>query len=374
MQYLCLAKRTLLRKFGNNFYAYNAKSDTLYELDDEAFYFLLKCDGRRQEIDGQTLKYLLSEGLVELSSEHRDIEFYQQEEPSLRYLLLNITLKCNLKCQHCYVKQKDVFMDFETFKKAVDDFYRLGGLKLIISGGEPLLHPEIFRFLEYSRKYPLRVVLLTNGYLINKETALKISELVDEVQISLDGLKGHKKLRGLGWEKVAENIRLLSEITDVSVSTMITKYNVDEFEKMRKLLEKTKIIRWSIDVPTTEKELIPSEIEIRKIMTDYGFGDLGHVSSPGYCCGAHYCEINADGSVKKCGFFDESVGNVREGLEVSWSRLKRNHIWKIEDLKCSCSFMDDCRGGCRYRALVYSGDLFSCDPVMCLLYGVESCP
>jgi len=370
LQYLRLADRILLRKFGDNHFAYHAKKDELFELDFEAFNFLLSCDGSSKEIDDQILEYLLSENIVELGSERKVNEVARQDEPSLRYLLLTLTNKCNLRCEHCYVSQKNQFMSFETFRGAVDDFYRMGGLKLIVSGGDPLLHPEIFRFLEYARKYPFRIVLLTNGYLIREKDVPALSKLVDEVQISLDGLEGHEKLRKASWRKVVEKIEMLSGSIDVSISTMVTKYSVDEFEEMKDIVENLNVIRWSIDVPTCEKELLPEWDEVRRILSSYGFGDMGHESIPGYACGAHYCEVNPDGSVVKCGFFEESVGNVGDGLEKCWGKMKEKFIWKVDMLKCNCDYKEECRGGCRYRALVYSGDLFFEDPVMCVVFGV----
>lgn len=372
MRYLRLAERVLLRKFGDRLYAYNALTDELYELDDEAFNFLLSCDGREIDVDDDFLDFLTSEGLVELKNGKKKNSSVEQEEPSLRYLLLSITLRCNLKCRHCYVRQRDAFMDFRTFSSAVDQFNEIGGLKLIVSGGEPLLHPHIWDFLEYVRKRPFRIVLLTNGYLVDREKASRLSELVDEVQVSLDGLEGHRKLRGARWERVVESIEMLAEKLDVSVSTMVTRYNLQEFDRLEKILEGIGVRRWTVDVPTVESDIIPPMDKVAEVLGRYGFGDLGHVSDGKFACGAHYCEVNPDGNVVKCGFFEEPVGNVvSDGLRRCWEEMKRRFIWRLEELKCNCQFLEECKGGCRYRALVYSGHLFSCDPVMCSAYGVR---
>ena len=371
MQYLRLAERVLLRKFGDRYFAYQAEKDELFELDFEAFNFLLNCDGSLKEIDNSTLEYLLSENIVEIDSKRKINEFMEQDEPSLRFLLLTVTNRCNLWCRHCYVDQKNEFMSFDTFRKAVDEFYRMGGLKLMISGGEPLMHPEILEFLRYARKFPFRIVLLTNGYMVTDSLIPVLAEMVDEVQISLDGLEGHSILRNAYWGTVVDRIEKLSGVMDVSISTMVTRYNIDEFERMQRILEGKRIVRWSIDVPTTENHLLPEWEDVGRIMSGFGFGEMGHESIRGFACGAHYCEINPDGSVVKCGFFDESVGNIDEGLERCWERMKDSFIWRIDSLKCDCSYKDECRGGCRYRALVYSGDMFGEDPVMCSLFDVK---
>lgn len=367
MPHIRLAERILLRKF-DKYYAYNANTDELYELDKEAFDFLLGCDGRVVEVEEELLNFLLSEGLVEISDEKVENSFIEQREPSLRYLLLNITWKCNLNCEHCYVNQKESFMDKSIFMRTLEEFSEMGGLKLMISGGEPLLHPEIWDFLKIARDFPQRVILLTNGYLINEKNSKEISKHVDEVQISFDGLEGHIMLRKRDWREVLKAIKILADSVDISVSTMITNYNYSEFEKMKQLLEDAGIKKWIIDVPTVEKDIIPSIKKIAEIMMKYGFGELGHFSEADFACGAHFCSVTPEGDVTKCGFFEEAVGNVREGLRVCWERLKKKFIWRLDELKCRCEYIKNCKGGCRYRALVYSGDLLSHDPVMCSLY------
>ncbi len=369
--HLRLAERILLRKFDKPF-AYNAKTDELYELDYDALNFLFLCDGRNfEEVEENLLNFLINEGIVEISKKPKKNEIISPDEPSLRYLLVNITWKCNLKCVHCYVEQENSFMDFETFKKVVDQFYDIGGLKLIISGGEPLLHPEIWKFLRYAKRKPFRLVLLTNGLLIDEKYDKGILEklkIVDEIQISLDGMKGHEILRGVSYKLVLNVIKKVVESgIDVSVSTMITKFNMDEFEEMAKILRGIGIKRWLIDFPSCDKSMVPEFFEARKILLDYGFGELGHEGSKDYACGAHFASITPDGKMTKCGFFNESVGDA-EDLEKAWDEMKRKYIWKIDELKCECDYKDECKGGCRFRALNYTGNLFDRDPVMCSIF------
>ena len=365
----------LLRLFDEP-YAYNARNDELYELDEEALNFLKSCDGRfvGDEVDKDFLNFLISEGLLvesHESGERREIKVISAEEPSLRYLLLNVTWLCNLRCQHCYVNQRREFMSFETFKKTVDEFYAIGGLKLMISGGEPLLHPRIWEFLEYARKKPFRIVLLTNGLLIGEKDAVRLKGLVDEVQVSIDGIEGHEKLRGVSVETAMKAVKtLVGAGIDVSVSTMVTKYNLEEFEELSELLSECGVIRWAIDYPTTLEDVVPEFDTAAEIMSKYGFGELGHEGSGNFACGAHFASVSPSGMVSKCGFFeDEAVGSVKEGLQKCWERLKEKYIWRVDELQCRCEFRQDCRGGCRYRALVYSGNLFGEDPIMCRIFG-----
>ena len=61
---------------------------------------------------------------------------------------------------------------------------------LLFSGGEPLMRKDIFQLFEYGNQLGLRMVISTNGTLIDKEKAKRIKELsISYVGISLDGLK-----------------------------------------------------------------------------------------------------------------------------------------------------------------------------------------
>jgi len=367
---LRLADRVMLRVYDRP-YVYKADTDELYELDDEAFEFLKNCDGRPvDEVDEEFLNFLISEGLVVPDDQKIEVDVISSDEPSLRYLLVNVTWLCNLKCKHCYVSQRKEFMSFDTFRKIVDEFYEIGGLKLIVSGGEPLLHPEIWKFLEYARKKPFRIVLLSNGTLIGEREAEMLGSLVDEVQVSVDGLQGHETLRGVKVDRVFGAIRTLVKAgVRVSVSTMVTKFNVQEFERLNEILRELGVSSWAIDYPTTDEDVVPDFEIAADIMSKYGFGELGHEGSEGYACGSHFASVSPEGYVSKCGFFEDYVGNVSEGLKTCWDRLKEKYVWRLDELRCECEFKDVCRGGCRFRALKYSGDIFGADPVMCRIFG-----
>jgi MoaA/NifB/PqqE/SkfB family radical SAM enzyme len=103
-----------------------------------------------------------------------------------------------------------------------------GGLRLLISGGEPLLHRDLKTYLEQTRALKIRRVLFTNGTLINFKNIAWLD--VDEIQFSLDGWeKGHEHLRGRGtFELTLKGIHMANASgIPVSISTMIHGYNLD---------------------------------------------------------------------------------------------------------------------------------------------------
>ena len=181
---------------------YDIKNDELYELSEEAYQFILKCSQGEhvfiKKENEEFIQYCLSENLIALSETpvKRDGIHHPSPIPSLRYLEFQITDRCNLRCRHCYIG--DGFhqdLSFEKILKILKEFEEIQGLRLLLSGGEPLLHPRFWEINEVLRDHAFRSVLLSNGTLITKAIAKKLH--VHEVQISLDGMKeGHESLRG----------------------------------------------------------------------------------------------------------------------------------------------------------------------------------
>jgi sulfatase maturation enzyme AslB (radical SAM superfamily) len=185
-------------------YLYNIESDELYELNTDAYQFLLKiCRGENpsfREEDEEFIQFCLSENLIALSETpfKRKLFLNPSPIPSLRYLELQITDRCNLKCRHCYIGES-VHQDLSIgqIQKVLEEFEEIQGLRLLLSGGEPLLHPHFWQINDILHNHAFRSVLLSNGTLITKEVAKRLR--VHEVQISLDGMKqGHESLRGEG--------------------------------------------------------------------------------------------------------------------------------------------------------------------------------
>ena len=383
-----LAPDFVLRELEKPF-VYSIPEDQLYELDEEAFEFLKRCNGKTLfpelilsicEEDRESVEFMLNEGIICLrgSAAFRKIKVGRSPVPSLRYLLLDITNKCNLKCRHCYLGEAgNKELSAELFEKAVQGFEEMGGLKLMVSGGEPLMHSGFWELMEILPSYGLRIVVLSNGTLIGEKEARQLSRYADEVQVSIDGIGSHDLLRGKGaFEKAMRGISILSGLDiPVSIATVVHRYNTGEFEKMQKLFSDLEVISWSVDVPCVTGNLrdnmdyaLPPE-EAASFLK-YGFGAGAHESTGNYTCGSHLCAVSPDGSVSKCGFFeDEPEGDVND-LKAAWAEICKKYLWTLDELEChDCINIHDCRGGCRFRAKQYRG-ILSPDPLMCHASGV----
>lgn len=363
---------------------YKTTDDSLYEVDSKTFDFLQKCDGSLRVCElnppKDFLHYILDENLASLSEIPRakEIKVAVNMKPSLRYLLVEITSRCNLACKHCYQGEaKAVDLDFETFSNLTYEFEDIGGLRLIISGGEPVLHPRFKEINQLMKDRAFRSILLTNGTLLDANFIADIG--FNEIQISLDGLgKGHDYLRGEGtFKKTLAALKLLKKRDiQLSIASMVHAQNYDEFSDLENLVKDLGAISWSIDVPSetgrlaAHAEILPPLEKIKSIL-QLQFGAEIHDSESDLICGANLGCVKSSGQFTKCGFYTKwSGGHISEGLRKCWFNLPR---MRFSELNCKCKFLKECRGGCRYRAECYNGSK-DADPIKCLLYGIQHAP
>lgn len=360
-------------------YLYHIGRDELYELDEKGLAFFQQCDGTHPlselSADMPFLDFCFQEGLLHLGERRRPwtAPLRPSPVPSLRYLEIQLTNRCNLRCRHCYLGRAGTDdLALTRLLPLLTEFEAMQGLRVLFSGGEPLLYPELEALHAALARFALRKVLLTNGTLIRRDNR-HCWRGFDEIQFSLDGLEtGHEALRGAGtFPTTVEGIRAArAEGVPVSIATMVHPANMAEFDALAGFVADLDAVEWSIDVPcqtgrfSTHPELAVSPEQGAPFLR-YGFGGSYHGAEEPYACGYHLCTVTPRGEVLKCGFFDNApLGKVSQGLETAWKRAK--HL-PLSELACSdCRHVTKCKGGCRFRA----GSTLGKDPVMCALYGV----
>lgn len=372
-----LLSEDVILKWLESPYLYHIKKDELYELDNESFEFLKICaseEGCNAE-DSEFIEYCLKEGILtdrRVLVSHPPLK--KSPEPSLRYLELQIVDRCNLRCKHCYIENKiSNELSVNDIRNILREFEEMQGLRILITGGEPLLHSKFLEINEILPGFSIRKVLFTNGLLLGKELLKRLK--VEEIQISIDGLEdGHDSLRGKGTFRLAmEAVKLsIDSGFDVSISTMVHPGNLEDLPTMEKLFKGIGIKEWNVDIPCIAgrlKENIGFQIGPKQAgrYLRYGYGGGIHGCVSGFACGLHLMAVLADGRVSKCTFYsDNAVGRIEDRLIKCWQRIKPI---RIDELKCDCEFIESCRGGCRYRARLF-GDPLGKDLYRCALYGI----
>src|SRR5215469_1454343 len=125
---------------------------------------------------------------------------------ALKTVFLHVTKGCNLRCRYCYFSANRPLPDEMTatdFEQLWPDLVALRPRKIVVTGGEPLLRPDIMRLLsslksEIAGKGITRS-LNTNGLLVTTDVARRLVGLVDQIRVSLDGpAEPNDALRGSG--------------------------------------------------------------------------------------------------------------------------------------------------------------------------------
>lgn len=105
----------------------------------------------------------------------------------------NITRTCNLRCVHCYSDSNALFypgeLNWPQMEAVVQDLAQYQIPSLLLSGGEPLVHPRFFDLVSLASSAGLKLTISTNGTLITEDKAALLKAAnVAYVGISLDGI------------------------------------------------------------------------------------------------------------------------------------------------------------------------------------------
>lgn len=306
---------------------------------------------------------------------------------------------CNLSCSYCRAAATaSPAPDELTTEEALSFIDELASMKpmLILSGGEPLLRPDIFLLARHAADKGMRVSLATNGTLLTPQIADKISSAgISRISISLDGAtaKRHDAVRGMGcFERALSGIESLRGKVNFQINFTITKRNEPEVLGAFDLAERlgAAAIHFFFMVPTgrgQEEDLVSPERQeelLRQIDEERGHRGLevqvtcapqyariaraapGKRRSGGCLAGTSFVFVSRKGEVYPCGYLPVLAGNIREKKFIEiWEKSPVFMSLRKRDLKgkCkSCSFRQAC-GGCRARAYAKTGDYLESDPL-----------
>ena len=290
--------------------------------------------------------------------------------------VLMLTKRCNLHCVFCDITNINEEMGFEDAQKVIDNVSKLKATLLVITGGEPLLHPQLFNIVKYAKNKGLKVCITTNGTLIDEYFDEIVDSRVDVLSVSLDGLGPiHDTLRnkpGLA-EKVKEAILRVKKLEPkgqtVSINFVITNKNLGELEQVYRWAQREKIFMdfWPVNShPELHININDEYAKLQKfIMQLKAKGELSpekcnyFFNIPFYCglkqplrvrCLALMRQfgIDMDGSIRLCCVWDfkhDDLGNaIRDNLEELWHSPKYRQARRA-------LYYHGCNAGCYNNAL-----------------------
>lgn len=343
------------------------------------------------------------------------------DAPPLRLVAWEVTRSCNLACRHCRAEAHPEpypgELDNAQAKRLIDSFTELGSPIVILTGGEPLLRPDVFDLAAHARDRGLRCVMAPNGTLISAQTAGRMFDSgIQRCSISLDGpdAASHDAFRGVPGAFAASlrGIGFLKQAgVGFQVNTTVTADNLHNFREIFQLAQDLGAEAWHIFllVPMGRAAELRDQVitarqyeEVLNWLYDFrkgagmhlkatcaphyyrilrqraaaeGLGDQEELfqafgmdaMTRGCLGGTGFCFVSHTGRVQPCGYLELDCGSV---LETPFPEIWRQAevFRQLRDQssyhgKCGrCEYHRAC-GGCRARAMSLGGGYLGPEPL-----------
>lgn len=106
---------------------------------------------------------------------------------------VELTRGCNLRCPHCFAEAgapREVEMSSERIFRLLDEWAEMGVFSVVITGGEPSIHPDFLRFVRYAYDLGFTVAIASNGMPLTEKVLEQIPQDDVIISVSLDGIHG----------------------------------------------------------------------------------------------------------------------------------------------------------------------------------------
>ncbi|MCZ7658357.1 MAG: radical SAM protein [Xanthobacteraceae bacterium] len=325
---------------------------------------------------------------------------------------LNLTRRCNLRCAHCYLDagtRKAGARDELATDEVLALLDRIAATSretmVVLTGGEPLLRPDVATLARRAADLGLMVVVGTNGMLLD---ARRVSALraagVSAVGISLDSLDAsyHDRFRGLpgAWQATLAGIDACRRGGLMfQIHLTVTDDNAAELDDMIAFAREAgaavlnvffvvctgrgrsltnisgacyeRVLRRLAEAAREERDLV-----VRARCAPH-FKRLARELSPplpitladgyeagGCLAGTRYCRVTPEGDVTPCPYIEASAGSVRTSdFATLWAEAPLFASLRSPALEGRCGRCEYARlcGGCRARPLGRDGNLMGED-------------
>jgi len=398
---------------------FNTLSGSLFELEPSYRQSIerLKDGYNLSKKDHQNLTEMTVEGYVVDCEKNENAMVINQlhsstyaQSPTIQAVVIN-TMTCNLACKYCFeydmdkTKNMDTEMALKIFDRILELFQAISANSVEIDyyGGEPLLNIKVIKFLseklqtwcaKNNKSYCFS--LTTNGTLLTKELVKKMQLWgLKNVRITLDGVKEihderrpFRSAKGSSFEIIVKNIR---DVINVLPVTLVFVYSEDTVKQLPALLDELKkqgilaklaTIQAGPELPYLNQNgivcgnsqglLTKKSAEnfswVIKQFVNAGVSLGGELLKSGNCsvAMAHGLWVfDVDGEIYKCpaliGKPKFSVGHISQiKLNNNYYKSTIKELWMHCLQQTDCPYLPMCGtgAGCRYAALVGSGDLW----------------
>ncbi len=324
----------------------------------------------------------------------------------------NLTRRCNLRCTHCYLNAGTRSsggsdeLDTAEVERVLDDIAAMSAETMVVlTGGEPLLRPDLEAIAQHAAGLGLMVVVGTNGTLLDNDRVARLQAVgVAGVGISLDSLDpayhDDFRKRPQAWEKAMAAIDSCRRggLT-FQIHFSVTDDNAHELEDMIAFTRDSGALALNVfflictgrgeevtNISSATYEDVLRRVtraahEERQLMVrakcaphfkrlaleldpDWPITLAQGYEAGGCLAGTRYCRVTPEGQVTACPYIEVAVGSVREqDISEIWRRapmFERLREPVLEGRCGTCEYTKVC-GGCRARPLARDGNLMGED-------------
>ena len=317
------------------------------------------------------------------------------------FVSMNLTNCCDLRCKHCSksLERNASFIDLDLLKKSFYYFENWRIKQVILTGGEPTLHPNFIDIVKLLKKRNISVGILTNGqnsFLTKIDELKKILDENDFIQFSVDDiLENYSKIRVNGkFDILNKSIKeVLGEKFSVKTNTVVNSENymhLHEIYENLKMMGLTNMrfspmfyIKESFAKQVNDVETIKSFVKIIEVDQSYNFisGIPLSVFYPfvnwfntkfnetlkvgSFLCPANSTSVEMDafGNIYPCSYLEGNrwlYGNILdEKFEKNFIRKKQlfSVLSNCDETCRNCKSKSLCKGGCKASSICRYGEI-----------------
>ena len=323
-------------------------------------------------------------------------------------LVAELTYACPLHCLYCsnpadFARRHDA-LDAEAWRRVLREAEQIGVVQVNLTGGEPLLRPDLEALIEEARALDLYTNLITSGIPLERERLERFRRLgLDNVQVSIQDARPQESDRIAGSEAFERKLRVARWVKELgfplTVNTVLHRGNLDRIGEVIALAEELKADRlelanaqylgWALlnraallptaaqlerarPVAAAARARLEGRMEVVFVLPDY-YAEFPPPCMDGW--GRQFMVVSPDGLLLPCLLAHTlpglSFGNVRErSVGELWAgspgmEAFRGEAWMPEPCR-SCARRSVDYGGCRCQAFHLTGNAGATDPACSL--------
>jgi radical SAM protein with 4Fe4S-binding SPASM domain len=314
-------------------------------------------------------------------------------------------------------------MPLNHIRKIIQDFRKLGGEILEVSGGEPLVHPNILEIIEFATQSGIVPILYTSGnmfdvsgrlqpidyYFAKKLYSKGLRHVVFNLQGSMAYLHDNITCTTGSYDNTLRSIKTMKSLGFwVGVHFVPTKLNYSDLEKVHSLchqlmINEMGILRFvpqgrgcqnrkELELSDREFEMLAAKLTSLTLQRNNPSIRVGRPIDFRFLCdprfgkarcdaGLSRCLITPHGHVMPCPAFKQAIefkmGNVCDESLIdiwaksTWKIIRQFDYTQLDEPCRSCRYLHKCKGGCIAQRVWTYDDIYACPDPACFKNSVQ---